>query len=291
MAAGITVGGNPYTQNNVGPSDPTTIFGNPQTFTAAARTQASDYDRIMQAYTNLGNFYKNNPVTATPVTYTPISPTTTPYSESGDVAGSISTLGGLASTGGYSGQDIADIRARDISPIRSIYANAQQNVDRARALQGGYSPSYNATQAEMARDEANQISDTTTAVNAGIAQNVAQNKIAAASPYASAASAEASRATAANEANTNIINQINEANAAARTQTQEFNTQAMLSADLANRQGLTGALQGATSLYGTTPALSSLFGNQVMQATGAQQNQQQLTQRQQALPWQLAASA
>lgn len=268
---------------------PTALFGNPQTFTAAANTQASDYDRIMQGYADLGNFYKNNPITATPVSYTPISPTTTPYSESPDVTQSLSTLQGLSATGGYSAADIADIRARDISPIRSIYANAQENVDRQRALQGGYDPSYNATQASMARDEASQISDVTTAANADIAQSVVQNKLAAATPYASAASAESSRKTAVDQANAAAINEINAANAARSTSTGEFNAQLGLEAGLANRQGLTGALAGSTSLYGTTPALTTTFGNQVMQATNANQQQQLLNQRQNLLPFQLAS--
>ena len=263
------------------PPPPLSVFGNPASYTAAATTQASDYDRIMQSYADLGNAYKNNPLTPTNIAPQVTQPTTAPYTQSPAVTGSIANLSNLAATGGYSGQDIADIRARDISPIRSIYANAQQNVERQRALSGGYSPNFNAVQAQMARDEAQQIADTTTNVNANLAQAIAANKLAASTPYASSALSANAEATAAAQANANIVNQINEANANRNLAAQGANQQMGFQAGLANRQGQTGALQGAASLYGTTPALTSTFGNQVMQATQAQQNQQQLNQNRQ----------
>src|ERR1700681_1160881 len=100
-------------------------FGDPASFTAGAQQQASDYDTIMNNYANVISGNTNNPITSTNVT-----PTTSPYTQSADVTRSLSDLSGLADTGGYSAQDKQDIRARDISPTRSIYANAQQNVDR-----------------------------------------------------------------------------------------------------------------------------------------------------------------
>lgn len=305
------------------PPSPTNQFGNPATFTAAANTQASDYDTIMKQYDDLAKSSSSNPITAapiapqtvqgaapissTPVSFNPINPQTAKYEQSADVSKSLSDLSDLATTGGYTEAGIADIRARDISPIRSIYSNAQQNVERQKALAGGYSPNFAATQSKMARDEASQIGDVTTNANAGIAQNVASNRIAAASPYASAsASANAAKA-AADQKNADIINQaaefnssggtqtaefnsgqatdtakfntsVSQANAEANanraTSTSEFNTQAALDAAKANRSVTAGALGGKTGLYGTTPALVNTFGNQVMQATGSGQNQQ-----------------
>jgi hypothetical protein len=123
-------------------------------YNTAVGQQAQDYGNIMAGYQNL--------------------PSTPGYQNTAN----------LAATGGYSDQDKEDIRARGISPIRSIYSSAQQNVDRNKALQGGYSPNYNATQAKMARDESQQISDATTNVNATLAQNIAQNKIGLAPTYA-----------------------------------------------------------------------------------------------------------
>ncbi|MBI3334571.1 hypothetical protein HYZ97_03730, partial [Candidatus Pacearchaeota archaeon] len=190
---------------------PMSLFGDPATFTAAARTQASDYDRIMKSYSDFLDASQTNPLTATSVTPQMVTPQTAQYRQSQDVTGSLANLSNLAATGGLSPAEIADIRARDISPIRSIYANAQQNVERQRALAGGYSPNYNAVQAQMARDEAEQIAERTTAVNAGIAEMRAKGRLSAAPAYAGAAGSEAGRATEAAERNAAIINQINEA--------------------------------------------------------------------------------
>lgn len=258
---------------------PINTFGSPTNFAAGASQQASDYDKIMQQYADLAANYRNNPVTATNINAPTISPQTTPYTQSADVTKSIGTLGNLAQTGGYSPGQIADIRARDIAPTRSIYANAMQNLNQNRALQGGYSPSFNATQAQLARDESNAISNETTAANAGIAQNVVANELAAASPYASASASANQTKLAADQANTNIVNQINEANAQRNLSAQQSNQQANLESQFANRQGPLSIMGGETGLYGTTPALTSTFGNQVMQAVQANQGQQGINQR------------
>lgn len=296
------------------PIAPTSLFGNPATFTAAANTQASDYDKIMEEYANLarspligspGQISVGQLAAPHPVTAPNVAPQTAPYQQSGDVTSSLAGLSDLATTGGYTPQGIADIRARGISPIRSIYANAQQNAERQRALSGGYSPNFNAVQAQMARDESSQIGDITTNVNAGIAQNVASNRIAAAPAYASASATANAAQQEADARNAAIVNQINEANANRATQVGEFNTgmatdvgkfnagmglsgsefnvNNALQIALANRQGQLGAIQGQANLYGTTPALVNTFGNQVIQAGQLSQGQQQLNQNQQRM--------
>jgi hypothetical protein len=231
------------------PIAPFQQFGDPASFTAGAQKQAYDYDTIMKNYENVIGDAKTNPITA-------LMPQ---YSQSADVTKSLSDLSGLSDTGGYTPEGIANIRERDISPTRSIYANAQQNVERTKALGGGYSPNFNATQAQMARDESNQIASVDTAANAGIAQNVAANRLAASGSYAGAA------ANANNE----------------RTSVDQSNANRDLEARLSNRGAITGAIGGEANLYGTTPALTNTFGNQVMQARGSDQQQQQLNQQQQ----------
>lgn len=352
--AGMTVPGYQPPNSTYGPlgqqpqKKPTSLFGNPATFTAAANTQAGDYDRIMQSYADLLNKNSTSPyvapkvnptqvnsaaTVAAPPNITPqlmnapsnITPQTASYTQSGDVTGSLANLSDLATTGGYSDTDIANIRARGISPIRSIYANAQRNIERQRSLQGGYSPNFSALQAKMARDEASQIGDVTTNVNAGIAQNVASNKLAATPAYASASAAANAAKTAADQRNADIINQINQYNSQQGLQVGQFNTGVinatnegnagrmmttnMTNADIINQineanaaraMSANGAnagydlqtqqlnknaslapIQGMASLYGTTPALTSLFGNQVGQAAGIAQNQQQINQQKQ----------
>jgi len=133
----------------------------------------------------------------------------------------------LAMSGGYSPEDISSIRERGISPIRSIYASANRDVDRQKAIQGGYSPNYAAVKAKMAREMSDTISNQETNVNAGLAERIAQNKIQMAPQFAAQAEKP---------------------------------------------------LQNQQSLYGTTPALSSLFGNQALQAAQLQNNINQAPQ-------------
>ena len=267
MPVGATrrgVGDDPF---NISPSNtsqlPISSFGDPSNFAAGASTQAGDYDTIMKSYRDLAANYAKNPLTAGTVT-----PQITPYKQSQDVTGSLANLSNLATTGGLSEGDIQNIRERDISPIRSIYANAQQNVERQRALGGGYSPNFNATQQQMARDEASAIGDRTTAANAGIAEMVQRGKLSAAPQYASAAES-ANRLQAG----------ISEGDVQRAQQAGEFNVGTALEAQKASRGGILGAIQGQTGLYGTTPALTSTFGNQVMQAGELGQGQQALNQR------------
>jgi len=185
--------------------------------------QAGDYSDIMKRYQD---YYNQVGGAGKPL-----------YNQSEDSRKSLGTLNELSTTGGYGADDIANLRERGISPIRSVYASANRDIDRQKALQGGFSPNYTASKAKMARDMSSGIANQMTKVNADIAQQVASNRLAAAAPYASAAQSE-------NE--------------------------------LRNRYDTTGlqlqgqALQGMTSLYGTTPALASLFGNQALQGSELQ---------------------
>lgn len=84
----------------------------------------------------------------------------------------------FAQTGGFSPEDLANIRARAVSPVRAVYANAEREVNRQRALQGGYSPGFGTLQARMAREQGQGISDAATNAEADIAQMVQQGKLA-----------------------------------------------------------------------------------------------------------------
>lgn len=257
-------------------TSPLATFGNPTSYTAAATQQAGDYDKIMQNYQGIFDNANANPVAYKPTTFTNVAPQTTQYNQSSDVTNSLNNLSSLAGTGGYDAGGIADLRARAIAPIRSVYANAEDNLNRSKSLSGGYDPGLNATTAKMTREEADQIGAATSSANAGIAQNVAANKIAAAPSYASAAAGANAAKTAADQANANTINQINEFNASNNLSNNQGNSQGALAAAQAQNQTKLGATQGMTSLYGTTPALTSTFGNQVMQAASSGQNQQQI---------------
>lgn len=182
----------------------------------------------------------------------------------------------LSRTGGYSEENKADLRARGISPIRSVYANAQTDMRRNRALQGGYSPNFNAASTKMSRDMSDMISQKVTDVNAGIAQNVASNRLNAAPNYAQFAQGE-----------TRDINDINSQNVSNRFKTDTFNSgieaqnvDNRFRADSYNNQSRTNALTslsglygqdndrdlqalaGMRGMYGATPAQPALYGQQ-----------------------------
>lgn len=84
----------------------------------------------------------------------------------------------FADTGGFSNADLANIRARSISPIRSVYSRSLAELDRHKALQGGYMPNYASARSRFARDQGQLTSDATTNAEAGIAQMRQQGRLA-----------------------------------------------------------------------------------------------------------------
>jgi len=309
--AGIIAGGAYGRQQPAPPPTglptPTNALANQyKLYNSGVAQNAEDYGGIMQGYKNLAQSAAGRvtpqvqsggytPTMVTPQTLS--TPSTYDYKPTADATASIGNLKQLSQTGGYSGEDIANLRARGISPIRSVYANAQREIGRNRSLQGGFSPNYNATQAKMTRELSEQIANQVTNVNAGIAQNVAQNKIGVSGQYNQAAQhegdlinqfgkANSDTINDTNKTNAGIVNNANQFNAGNANQASQFNitnpqdaariTEALKSG---NMNTILQALEGQKSLYGTTPALSNLFGNQAMQ--GAQFNNQVSQQAQQ----------
>jgi hypothetical protein len=84
----------------------------------------------------------------------------------------------FAKTGGFSAADLANIRARAVSPVRAVYQNAQREVNRQRALQGGYSPGFGVLQARMQRQQGQGISEAATNAEAALAEMVQKGKLA-----------------------------------------------------------------------------------------------------------------
>lgn len=64
--------------------------------------------------------------------------------------------------GGLTNENLANLRARALSPVRAAYSNARREVDRGTALQGGYSPNRNASLARMAREQGQSVADAAT---------------------------------------------------------------------------------------------------------------------------------
>lgn len=270
-AGGVQLGSNLFNTNAQATPPPSPLANQYAVYNAGIKQQAGDYDSIMAGYKNLAS----QPVQKlnAPQTYTPQSQQ---YNQSSDLTGAIGNLQNLSQTGGYSQQDQADIRARGISPIRSIYASAQRDIDRSRRLQGGFSPNYAAVKAKMARELSDTIANQVQNVNADIAGRVAQGRLSVAPQLASVTGSQS-----------DLQNQIAGNNVNAQNQAQQFNIQTPLQYQQANMQASQlplQALQGMTSLYGTTPALVNTFGNQAAQANAAQQAAEN-NQREQGLQY------
>lgn len=180
----------------------------------------------------------------------------------GGLSKALAGYGNFADTGGFSPQDIADIRARGISPVRAVYANAQNNIDRQRALQGGYSPNYTAATAKMSRELSNNIADAVQNTNAGIAQMVQQGKLAGLGGLSSTGAAGAGLQAQIDQFNKNL--QL--AGLGGMAGLDQFGAQLGLSYDQLAQAAKQFGLSGAQSLYSAKPGLSSLFGDQALEA-------------------------
>lgn len=96
------------------------------------------------------------------------------YNRPGEMNEAFAGYRDFTKTGGYSDEDVRDMRARGISPIRGAYQNALNEVDRQKNLMGGYSPNAGALRAKMASSQGQQMADRVQDVNAQIAE--ARNK-------------------------------------------------------------------------------------------------------------------
>lgn len=224
-------------------------------YQSALKTQAGDYDSIMSQYKALGQ--------EGDIPFNPIAPSRINVDPTGDFTGAMGRYSTMAQTGGYSGTDIANLRARGISPIRSIYSNAMMQLNRQKALQGGYSPNFTAAAAKMSRDLSSTIADKTTDVNAQIAQMVAEGKRFGAAGHAQLAGQQQA-----------MLADIAARNAAEESSTNRFNTLTPIELSKYGDEKQLSSIQGQQSLYGTTPALANTFGNQVLSALGLIQNAQ-----------------
>lgn len=195
----------------------------------ATGNNLANYDEIMNNYRNFQNQasqFNLNPA------------------DRANVQGAMSRYQNFADTGGFTPQNIQDIRARAIAPTRAAYQQGINQVNRSQALSGASNAP--AAIARMSREQAQGASDASVNANASIAQAIQQGKLAGTQGLAATSLAEQN---------------------------------AQLMADqIRNQLGLAGN-QGMSSLYGTTPGLASMFGNQVLNAN-SQANQLQGLQNQ-----------
>ena len=244
-------------------------------YSGAVAQNAGDYSEIMDRYRELasnpngigtsGQFDQSKmqfkPQTiARPEQYS--------YAQTPGSADALSKMKELTETGGYSGDDIANLRERAISPIRSVYAGANRDMARNRSIQGGMGVNYNAARSKNAREMSETMSGAMTNVNAGIAQNVAQNKLSMAPQYASATGSESALRNQYGRANVDSVNATNAQNANTVNDANKFNTEIASRFNTQDNDNKLRAIEGMRGLYGTTPAMSSLFGSQALSHAG-----------------------
>lgn len=153
----------------------------------------------------------------------------------GDYSPFLGAASNMASTGGISDAEAGDIRARAISPIRAVYDNSLRNVERQRALQGGYSPGYTTAMGRFNRELGQGTSDATTNAEGMIAEMRQRGKLGGLSAWGSGLGGQ---------------------------------TSGMLGA----YGGAGNTLGTMGSLYGTQPGMANLFGSQMLQSMGQQLN-------------------
>jgi hypothetical protein len=174
----------------------------------------------------------------------------------------------FSETGGYSPNDIANMRARGVSPIRSAYANAEREMGRGRALQGGYSPNMAASQVKMAREQGQSAADATQNVEAGLAEARNRGRLAGLSGMYGVENSRLGADVDLSKFNVGLDFEGQQYNADAQARAQAANIGSAESSAAASRAQQMQALNGMANLYGTTPGMSQLFGNQLLTAVG-----------------------
>lgn len=225
--------------------------------------QAGDYDEIMRGYRGIlnGPNATGNDIMSR---YQQLlqqmqgGPAQHTYGETEEFRNAYRRLNELAETGGLSAAEQADLRSRGTSPVRAVYQNANREMQRQSRLSGG-SANFNASAARMARQQSQGMADAMTNVNAGIAEMVQRGRLTAAPELGRLGEGSSQRMNQVGMFNADARNRHNQNMSEILAAMGSFNNQ-----DANRRQQ---ALQGMTSLYGTTPALVNEFGNQVARNT------------------------
>lgn len=214
-------------------------------YNQAAQQSFGDYNDIMNRYRKLSEdeSFRNQPGLER-----------VGYNTSPEMQEAFGGYREFMNTGGYSPDQIRDMRARGVSPIRASYQNALNEVNRQKNLAGGYSPNAGALRAKMASSQAQQMSDAVQNVNAGLAEAINKGRQFGISGMGGLSTTD-----------TGFRQQAALANQAAGL-------------DIARNRLYDprfGALQGMAQLYGTAPGAATAFGNQAQQGINSWLNAEQ----------------
>lgn len=82
----------------------------------------------------------------------------------------------FAQTGGFSPQDIQNIRGRANAPIKATYQNMMDDLNRSKALSGGHLTNFGATAAKLAREKSYAMGDQSLNTEGMLSQLINQGK-------------------------------------------------------------------------------------------------------------------
>lgn len=219
-------------------------------YTQAADEAKNDYRNIMDQYKN---FQAKNP--------NQLKLQNVDYNRNPEMNEAFGGYRNFMQTGGFSDEDVANMRARGISPIRAVYANMANELARQKNLQGGYSPNMAAAMTRMRGSTSQQIADQVQNVNAQLAEQIQRGKM----------------------FGTEGMGNLSVRDLDFAQQAKLANQQAALQA---SREGLAdpslSAIHGQAQLFGTTPGMARMFGEQTQQGIqnwlNAEQQQQGIGQ-------------
>ena len=170
------------------------------------------------------------------------------YNRSDEMNKAMQGFSGFADNGGFSGDELASMRSRALSPVQSVYNNSQNEMARQKNIQGGYSPNFNAASAKMRAGTSQQMSDVLQQVNSHIAELQQSGRLSGLQGLGGLAQSDSGF-----DQNAQIANQ-----------------NAQLQADMANQKMMQydprlQAIQGQAGLAG---GLTSQFGGQILANQG-----------------------
>jgi hypothetical protein len=178
----------------------------------------------------------------------------------------------FSQTGGFDEAGKANIRARAIAPTRAIYERGGENLSRQRALQGGYSPGYASAMSRNNRQMNEAISDANIAAESDLARMIQSGRLAGLGGMSNIEGQRLGAQFQKNIYNADADKWATEGNAGENRYGSEYAYRNSRD-DVGDRLG---ALQGMTSLYGTTPGMAKLFGDQVLAGQGQQMQGQEM---------------
>jgi len=164
----------------------------------------------------------------------------------GDFAGALGSYNRFMETGGLTGDDITNLRARATSIIPSLYENMEGQMARRRNIQGGYSPGFDAQTAELARQSGREMFNASRQAEGDIIDRRLQGQM------------------WGTQGVTDIASRLGEMDQRAGL----ANAEMMSRLGLAGRDQALAATSGLLNLYGTAPGESGQLNQLILNALG-----------------------